>query len=180
MKNKHRPIIAHVVAHDIETYCIKQDSDKSLFAYKYDSFKNLFKEKVIIINDDTFKSLSDEQRKQLVKEVCHLYVIVEDENSSEHDEILASEKYSNVYLFEYAEDAVHFATDIGMKVIGIVGNETMYEETFHLITHAVILPMKIEITEIEQTYNCTVDEPNWKRIHTSSEYKTEFWEIQDV
>lgn len=180
MKNKHRPIIAHVVAHDIETYCIKQGNDNSLFAYMYDSFKNLFKEKVIIIDDDTFNSLTEEHQQQLIKDTYHLYIVVEDESDPKYNEILASEKYSNVYLFGYAEDAVHFGTDIGMKVIGIIGNENTYEETFHLITHAVILPMKIEITEIEQTYNCTVDEPNWKRIHTSSEYKTEFWEIQDV
>lgn len=72
MKNKHRPIIAHVVAHDIETYCIKQDSDKSLFAYMYDSFKNLFKEKVIILDDDTFNSLTEEHQQQLIKDTYHL------------------------------------------------------------------------------------------------------------
>ena len=178
MKNKHRPIIAHVVAHDVETYCVKQGNDNSLFAYTYNCFKNLFLEKVIIIDDDTFNSLNEEHQQQLIKDAYHLYLIVENESDPKYNEFLASEDHSNVYFFEHAEDAVYFATDIGMKVIGIVGSETIYEETFHLITHAVILPMKIDINEIEQTYNCAIDEPKWKRIHTSSEYKTEFWEIQ--
>ncbi len=155
--------IAHAVVVD-KNYSICNGENSNMQEHIFSFYDNI-KDHVLIICADIFNQLSKLQQNILIAESSMLHLISD-----------VNIDVTNAYVFDNVEEAIYFAHDINKRQIIIIGNELIYEESFHLIDAALIKVVG-EIETSSETYNCYVsNDSNWKM--TCIEKDVEYWEIQ--
>lgn len=154
---------AHAVVMD-NKYSICNGENSNMQEHIFSFYDNI-KDHVLIICSEIFNQLSKLQQNILIAESSMIYLI-----SDDVDEYL---DVSNIYVFENVEEAVYFAHDINKNQIIIIGNENMYEESYHLIDE-VLIKFISEVDESNETYNCEISgSVNWNM--SCIEKDVEYW-----